>query len=203
MQQTATVPSHSTTTSTSPVNSTQGAMTSSTSVNQIQSTNLKTSQSRSTYPQNPPWSPSPSFNCASWSVKQGGCSEACSNVGGTVTETCQCISNSITIPERSVCENYGITTTRTGTCAKLCPASGLQQGELFAISFLLSLRWKFKEKLKAWVAFEQWNKRFGEPVLDSCSTMFARHVYTAYLMFYVKASSNLVSEISVAISYPQ
>ena len=82
---------------------------------------------------------SASFNCASWSVKQGGCSETCSNVGGTVTETCQCISNSITIPERSVCENYGITTTRTGTCEKLCPASGLQQGELFAISFLLSL----------------------------------------------------------------
>ena len=58
MQQTSTVPLHSTTTSTSPVNSTQGAMTSSTSVNQIQSTNLKTSQPRSTYPQNPPRSSS-------------------------------------------------------------------------------------------------------------------------------------------------
>ena len=82
---------------------------------------------------------SASFKCTSWSVKQGGCSETCSDVGGTVTETCQCISNSITIPERTVCENYGINTTRTGTCAKLCPATGLQQGELFAISFLLSL----------------------------------------------------------------
>ena len=57
MKQTATVPSHPTT-STSPVNSTHGAMTSSTSVNQIQSTHLKTSQPRSTYPQNPPRSPS-------------------------------------------------------------------------------------------------------------------------------------------------
>ena len=82
---------------------------------------------------------SATFNCRSWSVKQGGCSETCSDVGGTVTETCQCISNSNAIPERSVCENYGINTTRTGKCAKLCPASGLQQGELFAISFLLSL----------------------------------------------------------------
>ena len=82
---------------------------------------------------------SASFICTSWSVKQGGCSETCSNVGGPVTETCQCISNSITIRERSVCENYGINTTREGKCAKLCPATGLQQGELFAISFLLSL----------------------------------------------------------------
>ena len=82
---------------------------------------------------------SASFNCTSWSVKQGDCSKTCSNVGGTVTETCQCISNSITIPERSVCENYGIPTTRARMCKELCPASGLQQGELFAVSFLLSL----------------------------------------------------------------
>ncbi|XP_074638292.1 uncharacterized protein LOC141896825 [Acropora palmata] len=110
MQQTATVLSHS--------------ITNSTAAEETLSTNPKTSQPTSTYSQNLPWSPSPSFNCTSWSVKQGGCSETCSDVGGTVTETCQCISNSITIPERSVCENYGIKTTRARMCKELCPASG-------------------------------------------------------------------------------
>ena len=80
---------------------------------------------------------SASFICTSWFVKQGGCSEACSNVGGTVTETCQCSSNSVAISETSVCENYGLHTTRTKSCKERCPASGLQQGELFAVSFLL------------------------------------------------------------------
>jgi len=124
MQQTSTVPLHSTTTSTSPVNSTQGAMTSSTSVNQIQSTNLKTSQPRSTYPQNPPRSSSPSFICTSWFVKQEDCSKTCSNAGGTVKKTCECSSNSDAISERSVCENYGIKTTEMGKCKDLCRASG-------------------------------------------------------------------------------
>ncbi|XP_074639348.1 uncharacterized protein LOC141897627 [Acropora palmata] len=124
MQQTATVLSHSTTTSTLSGNTTQGAITNSTAAEETLSTNPKTSQPTSTYSQNLPWSPSPSFNCTSWSVKQGGCSETCSDVGGTVTETCQCISNSITIPERSVCENYGIKTTRARMCKELCPASG-------------------------------------------------------------------------------
>ena len=57
MQQMATVPSHSTGTSTSPVNTTQGAMTSSTSAIQTQSTNPSASQSMSTHSQSLPWSP--------------------------------------------------------------------------------------------------------------------------------------------------
>ena len=70
---------------------------------------------------------SASFICESWFVKQGECSKVCSNVGGTVTETCQCSSNSVAISERSVCENYGLHTTRTKSCKERCPTSGLQQ----------------------------------------------------------------------------
>ena len=82
---------------------------------------------------------SASFICTSWFVKQEDCSKTCSNAGGTVKKTCECSSNSDAISERSVCENYGIKTTEMGKCKDLCRASGLQQGELFAISFLLSL----------------------------------------------------------------
>ena len=59
-----------------------------------------------------------------WTVNSEDCSETCSNKGGTVEATRQCIVNAETFSKKEVCEKYNVITTKIGTCEEYCLMSG-------------------------------------------------------------------------------
>ncbi|XP_068673954.1 uncharacterized protein [Montipora foliosa] len=55
-----------------------------------------------------------------WTVRPDDCSAACSDVGGTVTASCQCMSNGTANSASSVCEKHE---KKPRSCKQHCPAS--------------------------------------------------------------------------------
>ena len=58
-----------------------------------------------------------------WTVNSEDCSESCSNVGGTVEATRQCLLNAKTISKKEVCQKYSATTKKV-KCRDYCLMSG-------------------------------------------------------------------------------